>query len=65
MGLKKIQKQGRNERMQEDYLTSTKIHCRCRVVFLHSSSLPCFCTFSGPSLDNKNFSKNFFLIWDF
>ena len=35
MDLKKVQKQGRDKRIQE-YLTSAKIHSRCRVVFLHS-----------------------------
>ena len=34
--LKKVQKQGRGERTQEDYPTSAKIHSRCRVVFLRS-----------------------------
>ena len=34
MELKKVQKQGRDERTQEDYPTSSKIHSRCRVVFL-------------------------------
>ena len=34
--LKKVQKQGRDERTQEDYPTSAKIHTRCRVVFLRS-----------------------------
>ena len=36
MELKKVQKQGRDERTQEDYRTSAKIHSRCRVVFLRS-----------------------------
>ena len=36
MELKKVQKQGRDERMQEDYLTSAKKNTRCRVVFLRS-----------------------------
>ena len=30
---KKVQKQARDERTQEDYPTSAKIHTRCRVVF--------------------------------
>ena len=34
--LKKVQKQGRDERTQEDYPTSAKIHTRCRGVFLRS-----------------------------
>ena len=33
---KKVQRQGRDERTQEDYPTSAKIHTRCRVVFLRS-----------------------------
>ena len=36
MELKKVQKQGRDERTQEDYPTSAQIHTRCRVVFLRS-----------------------------
>ena len=36
MELKKVKKQGRDERTQEDYPTSAKIHTRCRVVFLRS-----------------------------
>ena len=36
MELKKVQKQGRDERMQEDYPTSGVYFCRCRVVFLRS-----------------------------
>ena len=37
MELKKVQKQqGRDERTQEDYPTSAKMHTRCRVVFLRS-----------------------------
>ena len=34
--LKKVQKQGRDKRTQEDFPTSAKIHTRCRVVFLRS-----------------------------
>ena len=45
---KKGQKQGRDERTQEEFRRSAKIHSRCRVVFVRS--LPCFCPFSGPSL---------------
>ena len=33
---KKVQKQGRDERTQEDYPTSGVYFCRCRVVFLRS-----------------------------
>ena len=36
MELKKVQKQGRDERTQEDYPTSAKVHSKCRVVFLRS-----------------------------
>ena len=36
MDLSKVQKQGRDERTQEDYPTFVKIHSKCRVVFLHS-----------------------------
>ena len=36
MELKKVQKQGRDERTQEDYPTSGVYFCRCRVVFLRS-----------------------------
>ena len=34
MGLKKVQKQGKDERMQDDYPTSAVYFCRCRVVLL-------------------------------
>ena len=37
--LKKVQKQGRDERTQEDYPTSGVYFCRCRVVFLRSSGV--------------------------
>ena len=36
MDLKKVQIQGRDERMQEDYPTSAVYFCRCRIFFLHS-----------------------------
>ena len=36
MELKKVQKQGRDERTQEDYPTSGVYFYRCRVVFLRS-----------------------------
>ena len=62
MERKKVQKQGRDERTQEDYPTSAKIHSKCRVVFLHSSFLPCFYTFSGPFLLETKFYKNFSLV---
>ena len=35
-GVKKVQKQGRHERKQEDYPTSAVYFCRSRVVFLRS-----------------------------
>ena len=35
-GDEKEQKQDRNERMQEDYLTSAEIHSRSRVFFFQS-----------------------------
>ena len=55
MTLKKGQKQGRNERTQEDYLTSAQLHSRCRVIFWVLSSLPSFC----PTLLEMKFYKNF------
>ena len=45
MEVKKVQKQGRDERTQEDYRTSAKIHSRCRVVFLRSFSSTLFLYF--------------------
>ena len=36
MYLKKVQKQGRDEKTQKHYPTFAKIHSRCRVVFLRS-----------------------------
>ena len=36
MDLKKVQKQGRDQRTQEHYPTPAVYFCRCRVVFLHS-----------------------------
>ena len=38
----------------KDYLTSAKLHSRCRAVFLCSSSLPCFCPFLKANLLNWN-----------
>ena len=35
-GAEKVQKQGRDERTQEDYRASAVYFCRCTVVFLHS-----------------------------
>ena len=70
MGLKKYKNKAEMERMQEDYPTSAKIHRRCWVVFLRSSSLPCFCTFSRPFLNwneilQKLFSLVSVLFWGF
>ena len=60
MDLKKGEKQGRDERMQEDYPTSAEIHSRCRVV-LHSFISSLFLSvFSGPSLTEMKFSRTFF-----
>ena len=56
--LKKRQKQGRDERTQEHYPTSAKIHSRCRHSSCTLSSLPCFCPFSGPSLTKMKFYRN-------
>ena len=52
------------------YLTSAKIHCRCMVVFLPFSSLPCICPFLRHILNwNKVLHKLFpivcVLFWDF
>ena len=58
-GPEKVQKQGRDERMIEDYPTFTVHFLQMSVVFLHSSPLPCFCTFSGPSLIEMKFTKTF------
>ena len=61
MELKKVQKQGRDERTQEDYPTSAKIHTRCRVVFLRSfiSALFLYCFSSIPNL-KSSFTETFF-----
>ena len=61
MELKKVQKQGRDERTQEDYPTPAKIRSRCRGVFfvlfhLCLVSVP----FSAPSLLKIKFYRNFF-----
>ena len=63
MELKKLQKQGRDERTQEDYPTSAVYFCRCtcRVVFLCSFISALFLYFfSAPSLVEIKFYKNFF-----
>ena len=36
---------------------------KCKAVFLCSSSLPCFCTFSGPSLLEMRFSRCARIAW--
>ena len=61
MDLKKGQKQGIDERTQEDYPTSAKIHSRCRIVFLHSF-ISAFVSvlYSGPSLTEMKFAVMFF-----
>ena len=53
--LKKGQKQGRDETMQEDYRTSAKIHIRCQVVFLRSFISTLFLSFfsAPPSTEMK------------
>ena len=61
MELKKVQKQGRDERTQEEYRTSAKISTRCRVVFLRSFISALFLyLFSAPSLLEIKFYRNFF-----
>ena len=71
MGLKKGKKQGRDERMREDYPTSAKVHIRCRVGFLRSFHL-CLVSvcFSGPTLTEIKVYRNFLhtvfvLFWGF
>ena len=53
MDLKEVQKEGKDERTQEDYPTSAKIHSRCRVVFLRSFIFALFLSFfrSIPTLN--------------
>ena len=66
MELKKGQKQGRDERMQEEYLTSAKIHCRCthcRVVFLCSFASALFLSFFQVQPEQKwSFTETFSLV---
>ena len=58
--LKNGQKLGRDERMQ-DYPTSAVYFYRCRVVFLRSFISALFLSiFSGPSLTEIKFYRNFF-----
>ena len=59
MELEKVQKQGRDERMQEAYPTSAKIHSIYRVVFC----VLCLVSeiFVAPSLLEVKFYRNFLL----
>ena len=58
--VKKGQKQGRDERMQEHYLTSVAYFCKCQVVFVFFHfSLVCV-LISGPSLTEMKFTENSF-----
>ena len=53
-GPEKAQKQGRDERTQEDYSTSAVNFCRNSVVFLHSFiSALLLCFFSGFSVKHS------------
>ena len=38
---------------------AARVHSRCKVVFCVLSFLPCFCTFSGPSLIEVTFAETF------
>ena len=58
--MKKVQKQGRDERTQEDYPTSAVYFADVGQSSCVLSSLPCFCTFSAPSLLEIEFYKSFF-----
>ena len=61
MELKKVQKQGRDERTQEDYRTSAVYFCRCTVVFLRSFISALFLYFFlAPSLLEIKFYRNCF-----
>ena len=61
-GPEKVKKQDRDERTQEDYTTSTKIHSRCtrRIVFLCSFISALFLYYLGPSLTEMGFDRNYF-----
>ena len=65
MDLENVQKQGRDERTQEEIPYICKIHSRCRVVFLLFSSLPCFCSFQVHSYLKWSFAETFFLSFCF
>ena len=61
MELKKVQKQGRDEKTQEDYRTSAVYFCRCRVVFLRSFISALFLYFfSSIPTWNQVLQKRFF-----
>ena len=64
MELVKVQKQGRDERTQEYYPTSAKIHSRCRVVFLRSFISALFLYFFQlhPYL-KSSFTETFSLVY--
>ena len=62
MDLKKVQKQGRDERTQEGYPTSVKIHSICQVAYLCSFISALFLYFiSGPSLLEMEVLQKLFL----
>ena len=61
--LKKGQKQGRDDRAQEDYLTSAVHFCRCLVVFLCSFISSLFRSFFSSILNwNKGLEKLFPIV---
>ena len=60
MGLRKGQKQGRDERTEDDYLTAAKIHSRCRVFFAFFHLPFLYILYSGPSVNEMKFYRNFF-----
>ena len=64
MELKKAQKQGRDERTQEDYPTSAVYFCRCRVVFLRSFISSLFlCFFQLHPYLKSSFTEVFSLVY--
>ena len=60
MDLKAVQKQGRDEKTIEDYHTSAVYLADVGSSSCFPSTLPCFHTFSGPSLLEVKFYRNFF-----
>ena len=59
----KVQKQGRDERTQEDYPTSGVYFCRCRVVFLRSFISALFLYFFRlHPYFKSSFTETFFLV---